>query len=193
LPSEGFQPIEQLLMYTCFFTEGALESMLKGVEDAEAEFKVATSVGNAKPAPEDGETRWIKIVISRAKYENANAKFKGFLTARSDDRRTTMTEVMAKAALTAMQNGCNVVHFTAQGAVRDVMSSGWGIGLNTTQATIFSGNNSAGNVTSGGTGYSSAKAGTRDLPWLQGFGLVDDDLVYPALTIPADTQTGNHK
>lgn len=193
LPSEGFQPVEQLIMYSCWFTEGSLESLLKGVEKARAEFKVAnTTVADAAPAVEDGTTKWIKIVISRDKYEGANVDFKGYITTRSDSRNTTMTEVMAKAALAAMQNGCNVIHFTAQGAVRDVMSSGWGIGFNTTQAQISDGQRFS-NVTSGGTGYSSAKAGTRDLPWLQGFGLIDRDLVYPALAVapvvtPADAE-----
>jgi len=185
LPSEGFQPIEQLIMYTCWFTDGSLESMLKGVEDAEAEFKVANGrIALAAPAAEDGKTKWIKIVISRSKYEGQNVGFRGFITARSDDKRTTMTEVMAKAALTALKNGCNVIHFTAQGAVRDVMSSGWGIGFNTTQAQVYSGDLTKSNVSSGGMGYSSAQAGVRDLPWLQGFGLVDNDLVYPVLDVP---------
>jgi len=185
LPSEGFQPVEQLIMYSCWFTDGALESMLKGVEDAEAEFKVANNrIADAAVAKEDGKTKWIKIVISRDKYEGDNVGFKGFITARSDAKKTTMTEVMAKAALTAMNNGCNVIHFTAQGAVRDVMSSGWGIGFNTTQAQVYSGDLTKSNVSSGGMGYSSARAGVRDLPWLQGFGLVDNDLEYPVLDIP---------
>jgi hypothetical protein len=193
LPSEGFQPVEQLLMYSCWFTEGSLESMLKGVEKADAEFKVANNrIAAAKPAAEDGETKWIKIVISRDKYEGANVGFKGFITAKSENRDTTMTEVMAKAALTAIENGCNVIHFTAQGAVRDVMASGWGIGFNTTQAQVYSGDLTKSNVSSGGMGYSSAKAGTRDLPWLQGFGLVDNDLVYPVLDLPATEIDANN-
>jgi len=186
LPSEGFQPVEQLIMYSCWFTNGTLKSMLKGVEDAEAEFKVANvGIADASPAAEDGKTKWIKVVISRTKYEGQNVGFKGFITARSDDKRTTMTEVMAKAALIAVENGCNVIHFTAQGAVRDIMSSGWGIGFNTTAAHIYSDDLTRSNVTSGGMGYSSAKAGVRDLPWLQGFGLVDNDLTYPVLLVAA--------
>jgi hypothetical protein len=186
LPSEGFQPVEQLIMYSCWFTNGSLKSMLKGTEDAEAEFKVANAnIADAKPADEDGKTKWIKVVISRTKYEGQNVGFKGYITARSDDRRTTMTEVMAKAALIAVENGCNVIHFTAQGAVRDVISSGWGIGFNTTAASIYSDDLTKSNVTSGGMGYSSAKAGVRDLPWLQGFGLVDNDLTYPVLLVAA--------
>lgn len=183
LPSEGFQPVEELIMYSCWFTEGSLESMLRGVEDAEAEFKVANNrIASAAPAAEDGKTKWIKIVISKDKYEGA--ALKGFLTARSEDRRTTMTEVMAKAALVAVQNGCNVIHFTAQGAVRDTQSFGWGIGFNTTQAQIYDGQDKS-NVSAGGFGISGGTAGTRDKPWLQGFGLIDADLEYPVLDLPA--------
>lgn len=181
LPSEGFQPIEQLLMYACWFTEGALESMLKGAYGTESEFKIGNKTIAVAKLAEDDETRWIKIVISRDKYTGANVEFKGFVTARSNNRRNTMTEVMAKAALSAMKNGCNVIHFTSQGAVRDVMSSGWGIGFNTTQAQVYSTDMAKSNVSSGGMGYSRAQAGVRDLPWLQGFGLVDNDLVYPVL------------
>ena len=199
LPSEGFQRVEELIMYSCWYTEGALESMLKGVEDAEAEFKVANEdVADAALASEDGETRWIKIVISKEKYSSSNFAFKGFLTARSEDRRTTMTEVMAKAALVAVKNGCNVIHFTAQGAVRDAQSFGWGIGFNTTQAQIYDGQDKS-NVSAGGFGISGGTAGTRDKPWLQGFGLIDYTLEYPPLKVaaadaPAEEapQTGNH-
>jgi hypothetical protein len=181
LPSEGFQPVEQLIMYSDCFTEGALMEMLKGVEDAEAEFKlVTTKYDAANVAGEDNETRWIKIVISRDKYASTEMKFIGFVTARSDNKKTTMTEVMAKAALSALKQGANVIHFTSQGAVRDAFSSGWGIGFNYTQARIND-NKDAGHVGGGGFGYSRANAGMRDLPWLQGFAIVDYSLKYPAL------------
>jgi len=39
-------------------------------------------------------------------------------------------------------------------------------------------------VSVGGFGYSSGQAGTRDKPWLQGFGLIDRTLEYPTLILP---------
>jgi hypothetical protein len=90
---------------------------------------------------------------------------------------------MAKAALAAMNEGANVIHFSAQGAVRDVSAWGAGIGFNTTQASIHSSDNDHGNVSAAGFGISWAEAGTRDKPWLQGFALVDHDLQYPALPV----------
>jgi len=181
LPSSGFQPLQQLLMYSCWFTEGALQNMLKGVEDAESEFKIANTGLNPAPvSAEDGKTRWIKIIIQPQMYA-AQADFVGYLTARSDNAKTTMTEVMAKAGLDAIENGCNVLHLTAQGAVRDAFAKGWGIGFASTQAQIHGGNDDRSNVSVGGFGYSSGSAGMRDKPWLQGFGLIDRSLTYPKL------------
>ncbi len=181
LPSSGFQPVEQLIMYGCWFTDGALKNMLKKVEDAEAEFKV-TNIG-LEPAPaadENGKTKWIKVVVSRDKY--TDAEFVGYVTARSENAKTTMTEVLAKSALEAMNNGCNVLHLIAQGAVRDAFATGWGIGFASTQAQVYSNDNKS-NVSAGGFGYSSGQAGMRDKPWLQGFGLIDRNLDYPELRL----------
>ena len=178
--------MEQILLYQCFFTEGALKSILKKSEmGLDAELKIANEYYTpANPASEDGKTKWIKVVVSLKPYDSVNKDFIGFVTARSDDGDTTSVEVMAKAALAAMNAGANVIHFSAQGAVRDVVASGWGIGFNTTQASLHSNTNSDSNVTSAGMGYSRATAGTRDKPWLQGFALVDYDLTYPALPVP---------
>ena len=176
LPSEGFQPIEQLIMYGGCFTEGALESMLKDAElGINAEFKVASENFIPAGADENG-VRWIKIIVQLEPVKST--QFVGFVTARSNSEKTTMVEVMAKAALTALRQGCNVIHFTAQGAVRDTFAKGWGIGFSHTNAYIADQQDRS-NVSTGGFGYSSAKAGMRDKPWLQGFGLIDHDLKFP--------------
>jgi hypothetical protein len=81
-----------------------------------------------------------------------------------------MMEVIAGAALAALQEGADVLQIVAQGAARDTETSGWGIGFNTTQATMLDGGSTGSggaNVSSGGTGYSAAWAGMRDKPWLQ--------------------------
>jgi len=203
LPSAGFQPVEEILMYGCFFTEGALEEVVSG-GGTDAFLKIVNANPQARPAPEDGKTRWIKIVIQKAPL--TGLQFKGFVTATSDSVDVTMVQVMGKAALESLRKGANVVHFTAQGAVRDAFSSGWGIGFGTTFAKLYNadGNQDVSGVGYGGFGYSKAKAQVRDLPWLQGFALVDPALVYPKLEVApsgktadttasaAPTQTGNH-
>lgn len=204
LPSEGFQPVEQIIMYSCWFTEGALEEMASAgmFGKTEADVRIVNPTAMAKPAAEDGKTRWIKVVVQTSPVKDVT--FKGFVTARATAMDATMVNVMANAALDAMNKGANVIHFSAQGAVRDVFSKGWGIGIGATFASIMDskGDQDRSGVAYGGTGFSSAKAGTRDLPWLQGFALVDEAAVYPKLPVPAkdvkkaeapaDTQTGNH-
>ncbi len=204
LPSAGFQPVEEILMYGCFFTEGALEELASG-GGTDASLKVVNAVPMAK-LDADGKTRWIKIVIQKAPM--SGLKFKGFVTATSDSMDATMVQVMGRAALEALKKGANVIHFTAQGAVRDAFSSGWGIGFGSTFAKLYDNNNSQDMSAVGyaGMGYSKAKAGMRDMPWLQGFALVDPALVYPKLETAAvapvagapvsakadPAQTGNH-
>jgi len=171
-------------MYSCWFTEGALQSMLQEVEDVDAEFKIVNSgVETAPVAQEDGETRWIKIIIQKDMYGNP-ADFIGYATGRSENAKTTMVEVLAKTALEAIENNCNVLHLTAQGAVRDAFAKGWGIGFSTTQASIHGNSDNRSNVSVGGFGYSSGQAGMRDKPWIQGFGLIDRSLTYPELNLP---------
>jgi len=204
LPSEGFQPVEQVIMYSCWFTEGALEEMaaIGMFGKTEADVRIVNPKAMAKPAPEDGKTRWIKIVVQTAPMKDVI--FKGFVTARATSMDATMVNVMANAALDALRKGANVIHFTAQGAVRDVFSKGWGIGFGSTFAQIHDSgkDQDRSSVAYGGMGYSSAKAGTRDLPWLQGFALVDEKPDYPKLesvnqpkaAVDTDSQqTGNHR
>ena len=182
LPSSGFQPLEYVLMYECFFTEGSLKSILADSENGlEAEMKVANEYFTPAGADEAGN-KWIKVVVSMKPYQG-DTEFIGYVTGRSDNGKTTSVEVMAESALAAMKAGANVIHFSSQGAVRDVEAFGWGIGLNTTQASLHGESNGSSNVTSGGFGISGAEAGTRDKPWLQGFALVDHALVYPALPV----------
>lgn len=189
-------------MYSCWFTEGALEEMAATglFGKTEADVRIINMNAMAKPAAEDGKTRWIKVVVQTTPMKGVT--FKGFVTARATAMDATMVNVLANAALDALRKGANVIHFSAQGAVRDVFSKGWGIGIGTTFASIMDskGDQDRSGVAYGGTGFSSAKAGTRDLPWLQGFALVDEAAVYPKLPVaPAPVkvgadapQTGNH-
>jgi hypothetical protein len=199
--SGSFQRIENLILYSNVFTEGSLESILSGIDHVKAEMKVAADVAPAKPAKQDGATRFIMVVVTMpdqsgnvAKLDNV--KFKGFVNAWSRDQYTAMPEVMAAAALEALKAGCNVIQFTAQGASRDTVSSGWGVGISATSVSV-SGSQSSSTTGTAGIGYSAGQAGMRDKPWLQAFGLVAPEMDYPgdltAAAMPAGKpQTGNH-
>lgn len=165
LPTAQFRPVESLLLYGSVFSEGALEEVLAGYEDIIHELEIVRGKNQQVRAKyEDGEVRWIKIIASSKKLDGHGII--GYVTAEADNRKTSMMEVVAQAALDALQEGADVLQIVAQGASRDTETSGWGIGFNTTQATI-SGSAGSANASSGGMGYSKAWAGMRDKPWLQ--------------------------
>jgi hypothetical protein len=192
LPSDGFQPVESLLMYGTWFSEGALESIIGGDSDAEAEIMVINEelkapglfyITKDEKGKVTNKIQWIKIVVSKEPLPDAFQI--GYVTARSDDRRTGMPKIMAAAALKAMKKGANVIQFIAQGASRDAFSEGWGIGFNASYGKIFGGSdNDQAVVGGGGTGYSTAEAGMRDKPWLQGHALWVKGLEAPAPSTP---------
>jgi len=167
LPSAAFRPVENLLKYGNVFSEGALREIIKGGKFIHELEIVRGPEQQVRAKYEKGEIRWIKIIASNAVLEDHGLIGQG--TCEANNRKTDMLEVMARAALDALCEGADVLQIVAQGASRDTESSGWGIGFNTTQATIFDGTGAAAssNLTSGGTGYSQAWAGSRDKPWIQ--------------------------
>jgi len=165
LPGVGFQPVEQFLMYGGLYSEGALKSILDKAEKITVDYK---TVNDKVMVPRVANERWIKVIVNDKRVDGA--QLIGYVTSISENKNATMVEVMAAAALAALEDGCNAIQFTAQGAHRDAQSSGWGIGFNTTYAKLFdaTGTQDASIVGGGGLGYSSTTAGMRDKPWLQG-------------------------
>lgn len=164
LPGVGFQPVEQFLMYGALYSEGALKSILDQAEKITVDYKM---VNDKVMVPRVANDRWIRIFVTDKRVDGA--QLVGYVTSTSENKKATMVEVMAAAALAALEDGCNAIQFTAQGAHRDAESSGWGIGFNTTYAKLFdaTGTQDASIVGGGGFGYSSTWAGMRDKPWLQ--------------------------
>jgi hypothetical protein len=198
-PTAGFQDIRTLLMYGCLFTEGALEEMSSGASTFSGRVVVRQMNATKVVAKVDeAGTKWIKIVVSDKPLEGLVPAL--HVTAEADSRDVDMIAIMAKSALEALRKGANVLHVTAFGAARDTETRGWGIGFNSTMAKVFQQNDDASVVGTGGFGYSSAWAGMRDKPWLQGFGLVDANLELPKVEKASTTaaaatpagQTGNH-
>jgi len=188
-------------MYGCLFSEGALEEMSSGVSTFSGRIVVRQmNVTKLVAKADEQGTKWIKIVVSDKPVDGVAPAL--HVTAEADSRDVDMIAVMAKSALEALKKGANVLHVTAFGAARDTETRGWGIGFNSTMAKIYNSNDDSSIVGTGGFGYSSAWAGMRDKPWLQGFGLIDTNLELPradAKTVAANTaagavpgQTGNH-
>jgi len=212
--SVEMQDVANLLTYVNIFSEDSLASAVSTF-GPKAELKDVNSYKSKVKAPgKIHGQRWIMVVVTMPKVQIKDTKGKvpqymGTARAWANDLEEDMAEVMYAMALEALNSGCNILQITAQGATKDTYSKGWGIGFNSVYAHISDGGQRESNVTSGGTGYSAARAGSRDVPWLQGFGLIvpdeelrpgiemrlgKEEVAKPAVKAAADTtQTGNHK
>jgi len=166
LPTSQFRPVETLLQYGNVFSEGALEQIVAKGTDIIHELEVVRGPDQqVRASYEKKEVRWIKIIATTA--VQADHGLIGYATSEADDRKTSMLEVVARAALDAIRDGADVLQITAQGAARDTETSGWGIGFNTTMASNLGNGQGTMGIATGGTGYSTAWAGMRDKPWIQ--------------------------
>ncbi len=168
LPTSQFRPVESLLQYATLFNENALEMIVKKGQKILHELEVVngpTQVVRAKYA--EGKSRWIKIIATTKKQEDHGLI--GFATSEAENRKTSMIEVVAAAALDAIEEGADVLQIVAQGASRDTMASGWGVGFSSTQAVMGSGAEGTGgaNTSVFGLGWSTTQAMMRDKPWIQ--------------------------
>jgi hypothetical protein len=209
--SVEYQDVANLLTYVNIFSEDTLAAAVSqfGPKASLKDINVFKQPV-AKPGKIHGQ-RWIMVVLTAPKTQIKDSKgsvpfFVGSVSGWANSEEELMDEVMYATALEALRKGCNVLQLTAQGAAKDAISSGWGIGFNSTYSTISGGGGNGGQgigtVSSGGTGYSKARAGSRDLPWLQGMGLVvSDSELRPAIIArlgeepkaSEDGQTGNHR
>lgn len=168
LPTSQFRPVESLLLYGSLYNENALKRILKKGQNVMHELEVVngpTQVVRAKYA--EGKSRWIKIIATTKKQEGH--RLIGLATSEAENRKTSMIEVVAAAALDALEEGADVLQIVAQGASRDTMASGWGVGFSSTQAVMGSGAEGTGGANTSvlGLGWSTTQAMMRDKPWIQ--------------------------
>jgi len=88
----------------------------------------------------------------------------GFLTIKSVEENVDSFIVLQKAVLSAALMNGDAILVTGEGAETVVKTSGWGIGFNNSGGRIEVDKSYA---TSGGTGWSTAKAKLLTFPWLQ--------------------------
>jgi hypothetical protein len=192
-PGHRFIPLKKLLMFDTVWDAKKAAAMLHGPtgkkdiqirymmvdKDTEPAHMVMCSI--AMPAAV-GATATEQIAIG---------------TVAATNRKSISADVLATAIVKAADRGANYIMFMAEGVNREIDAQGFGIGFNTTQAQIYSGDNSKSNVSSGGLGYSRGWSGYIDYPWLQFTflrveGLADVPVVKP-LPVEEDAQTGNHR
>lgn len=91
-----------------------------------------------------------------------------FIAIRGTDSDVSSVDLYGYVMNRARNMGADRVQYLDQGPEIVMDSSGWGIGFNTTMATISS-SEGTGTLSGGGTGYSSGTAGYQARPWLQFF------------------------
>jgi len=87
------------------------------------------------------------------------------LMVRADDTDTTTFEVMAKAALLALDVKADSLYVVAYSAEKVVKTSGWGVGFGHTTSTMNSAGD-IGTVNTGGTGFQKGESGLKGKPWV---------------------------
>lgn len=110
----------------------------------------------------------------------------------ADDDDTNSFQLIAKAALLAIENGDNVLWINYQGWKDRVNASGWGIGTHAVHAQVTPGGTQS-TVGGGGLGYSKNTAGTEMRPFIRGWsGCVPTEIGPPAGTIPVSDSRSAH-
>jgi hypothetical protein len=181
LPTKGFRPIEEITLYAKYYSESALNNMLAG-QHVKSTFQLANKNQWVKPAPMGPHgKRWVLIIVRSIKNGPVQGvdKMVGYNTAWATKPDDNMIGVMAQAGLDAIEAGCNVIQFTAQGAERRVKGSVIGVGA--AGASAVTSNNDGDRASGGvfGAGYAEATSKTFDLPWAQGQALIDYEQVVP--------------
>jgi len=147
------------LDYKHVFTRAELSKMSK---KADVNVRDNTTAEKAPAADRKRKDRAIPIFLGTP---TTRIESLGMITVVADDFETTTLEVMAIAALHGLDINADAMYVMAYGGDKMVESSGWGLGINSSAATI-NGNSDLSTVTSGGTGYSSGKAGLKTQPWV---------------------------
>jgi hypothetical protein len=162
-PGHRFIPLSKLLMYTTAWKVSAAKNMLKG-RTGSKDIEIRDLMADTKTKPTDIVYCSILSPVRNGGEVDAQISI-GTIAATGG--KSISADVFAEAIVKASERGANYIQFMAEGVNREVNASGFGIGFNTTQAQIYSGDNSKSNISTGGFGYSHGWAGYIDYPWLQ--------------------------
>lgn len=206
--SHNYMPAKVVTLYRNWFTEKALEEMLKNDDGILASIASFFSPGGdivvnysrfdstytpATQTDADGN-RWIMIVVTEHKEnetlndilykDRKEINVGGLVIAHGEDNDSVMPHAVVKAALKVLRNGDNVFQIIAEGINRDAFSISATAGISDTFASIFN-NLAKSNVASVGGSATGADAGTRDKPWIHGFA-ISDPAAKPPIMIAAE-------
>ena len=149
--------VKTMVMYKDTFTRLDVKKLLKGV-------KVDTN----RYAKEDGKTDSVKVIFSPPK--RSTVRQCAVIATEATSEEASSVNVLAAAVLDALDVGADLLLITAEGAASKLKSTGWGVGLAYSHATM-AGNEQSSGIGSGGTGISGGSATYESFPWLHGIAL----------------------
>lgn len=152
--------VETDIMFRCRYFMKTRETLMKELEDkTKGEF-----FDPLKSSLEERPGDTIYIITAPPKGE---FKMIGHITLWAEDKYTTSFELMGKACLLALElPTAKSVLIMSQGCEKKIETSGWGVSLGNSTATMNS-TQDVSTVTSPSLGYSTGKAGNSGRPWIQ--------------------------
>ena len=180
LPNSGddvsFRRVQELIKFGGVFSETSLKIMTGG--SIAGHFDAINDFDKPMNKYEDGE-RYILIslgikVVDPNKPDNfivlppAQFRMSAPFDYEAKNIKTTSFQLIAEAALDAINNGDNVLWVEFEGWKDKANASGWGIGTHTAAGAISDSGKASG-VGGGGLGYSSNEVGMEKKPWIRGY------------------------
>lgn len=130
----------------------------------EGALKIGVQMLNEEAGDSEGKPLHFSLVGNGGKYRDG-FKPVAILTLEADDE--VNSAVLASGlAHKARELGCTEITFIREGVVRELTSTGYGIGLSYNYATVGSGTNGYGGVGAGGTGWSHGSARYLSYPYM---------------------------
>lgn len=197
-PGHRFIPLNKLLRFTTVWDANKAANMLKGGFFGNSTGAKDVQIRDLYADQNTEPTDLVYCSIANPADLGANMVDQVSIgTVAATNRKSISADVLATAIVKASERGANFILFMAEGVNREVDAQGWGIGFNTTQASLHGGGNGSSNVTSGGFGYSRGWSGYIDYPWLQFTFLSVDGIDGLPVATAIQTkellaQTGNH-
>lgn len=147
------------IMFRCRYFLKTRKTLMKELNKTKGEF-----FDPLKSSLKEKSGDTIHIITAPPKGE---FKMIGHITLWAEDEYTTSFELMGKACLLAMElPTAKAVLIMSQGCEKKVETSGWGVSLGHSTATMNSAQDVS-TVTSPALGYSTGEAGNTGRPWLQ--------------------------
>jgi len=108
----------------------------------------------------------VYLNLEDVSYFTKHFELIGFIVVKGKNCSNTSLGAMGAAGEEACKIGADAILITGEGASRIIKATGWGLMIGNSVVSISS-DEKISNISVGGIGYASSKAGYKHIPWLQ--------------------------